>query len=48
MIGAMEIGLPTICIDCPCGGVDMIIKSGVNCILVLVESSEKWEMLVKT
>lgn len=36
MIEAMAIGLPTICTDCPCGGARMMIKNGVNGLLVKV------------
>lgn len=36
MIEAMAIGLPTICTDCPCGGARMVIKNGVNGVLVPV------------
>ena len=34
MIEAMAIGLPTICTDCPVGGARMMIKNGINGILV--------------
>lgn len=38
MIEAMAIGAPTICTDCPVGGARMFIRSGVNGILVSVNS----------
>lgn len=34
MLEAMAIGLPTICTACPCGGAKMMIKDGVNGLLV--------------
>lgn len=37
MLEAMAIGLPTVCTDCPCGGARMIIKDGVNGLLVPVK-----------
>lgn len=37
MLEAMAIGLPVICTDCPCGGARMVIKNGVNGILVPVK-----------
>lgn len=43
MIEAMAIGLPTICTDCPCGGARMVIKDGVNGLLVPV--GDKHEMI---
>lgn len=36
MLEAMAIGLPVICTDCPCGGARMMIKDGVNGLLVPV------------
>lgn len=36
MLEALAIGLPTICTDCPCGGARMVIRNGVNGILIPV------------
>lgn len=36
MLEAMAIGMPVICTDCPCGGARMVIKNGINGILVPV------------
>lgn len=41
MLEAMAIGLPTICTDCPCGGARMMIKNGVNGMLVPVGNCEE-------
>lgn len=41
MIEAMAIGLPVICTDCPVGGAKMVIRDGVNGILVPVNDAER-------
>lgn len=40
MLEALAIGLPCICTDCPIGGAKMMIKDGVNGMLVPVENSQ--------
>lgn len=40
MIEAMAIGLPVVCTDCPCGGAKMLIRDGINGILVPVRDSK--------
>lgn len=40
MLEAMALGIPTICTDCPCGGAHMVIKNGVNGILIPVNDKE--------
>jgi len=47
MIEAMAIGIPSICTDCPCGGAKMIIKNGVNGLLVPVNDSNKLYLSMK-
>lgn len=41
MLEAMAIGLPTICTDCPCGGARMVIRNGINGLLVPVGNKEE-------
>ena len=41
MIEAMGCGIPTIVTDCPCGGARMVIRDGVNGIIVPVRDSMK-------
>lgn len=40
MLEALGIGLPTICTDCPVGGASMVIKDGINGLLVNVGDDE--------
>lgn len=40
MLEALAIGLPCICTDCPIGGAKMIIRDGVNGLLVPVKDKE--------
>lgn len=41
MLEAMALGLPTICTDCPVGGARMVIKDGINGVLVPVGNADK-------
>ena len=41
MLEAMALGVPTICTDCPVGGAKMVIKDGVNGVLVPVGDVDK-------